>query len=156
MHGDSRTGGPGSGSVTVKRDTAPPTVTCGAAPTFELGQFPAPVTATVADTLSGPVTASVGAQVPTASVRTRSAVLTGVDRAGNTRSVSCGYSVVVPKCQGKVPTILGTAGNDVITGTAGVDVVHAALGSGQDRRSRRRGHHLRRRGAGRDQGRRRS
>ncbi len=122
-------GGPGSGSVTVKRDTAPPTVTCGAAPTFELGQFPAPVTATVADTLSGPVAASVGAQVSTTSVGTRSVVLTGVDRAGNTRSVSCGYSVVVPKCQGKVPTILGTAGNDVITGTSGIDVVHSVSGA---------------------------
>ena len=108
----------------MKRDTAPPTVSCGAAPTFDLGQFPAPVTATVTDSLSGPVTASISTQVSTATAGVRTAVLTGADRAGNTRSVSCGYSVVVPKCQGTTPTVLGTAGNDVITGTAGVDVVH--------------------------------
>jgi Ca2+-binding RTX toxin-like protein len=122
-------GGRGTGSVTVKRDATPPTVTCGPAPTFELGQSIATVSATVADSLSGPGSGSISRLVSTASVGANSAVLTAADRAGNTRSVSCGYSVVVPKCQGMTPTLLGTPGNDVITGTAGVDVVHALSGN---------------------------
>ena len=130
MHGN--LGGvrrPGSGSVTVKRDATPPTVTCAAAPTFELGQSIALVNATVTDALSGPASAPISRLVSTASVGTHSTLLTAVDRAGNAQSRSCGYTVVVPKCQGLTPTILGTAGNDAITGTAGVDVVHALSGA---------------------------
>ncbi len=122
-------GGPGSGSVTVKRDTTPPTVSCGAAPTFELGQFPAPVSATVTDSLSGAASATTSRQVPTSSVGVKTAVLTGIDRAGNTRNVSCSYSVVVPRCQGLTPTLVGTGGNDVLTGTPGIDVVHGLSGA---------------------------
>ena len=33
-------GGPGSASVAVKRDATPPTIVCGATPTFTLTQFP--------------------------------------------------------------------------------------------------------------------
>ena len=122
-------GGPGSGSVTVKRDTTRPSVSCATAPTFELGQSNASVSAAVADSLSGPVSASISRPVSTAVAGVHSAVLTGVDRAGNTRNRSCGYSVVVPECEGAAPTILGTGGNDLITGTAGADVIHGLAGS---------------------------
>lgn len=121
-------GGQGSGSVTVKRDATPPTITCGAAPTFELGQT-STVSAVVTDSLSGPPTATISRLVPTTTAGTFSAVLTAADRAGNTRSRSCPYSVVVPQCQGALPTILGTAGNDVIRGTTGVDVIHGLGGA---------------------------
>ena len=122
-------GGQGSGSVTVKRDATPPTISCGAAPTFELGQSIATVSAVVTDSLSGPPSASISRLVSTAVAGAHSAVLTAADRAGNTASQSCGYTVVVPKCQGMTPTILGTGGNDVIRGTAGVDVIHALGGA---------------------------
>ncbi len=122
-------GGSGSGSITVKRDATRPTVSCAAAPTFELGQSIASVSAAVTDSLSGPVSAMTSRLVSTAVAGTFSTVLTGVDRAGNSESRSCGYSVVVPKCQGITPTILGTGGNDVIKGTPGVDVVHALSGA---------------------------
>jgi hypothetical protein len=121
-------GGAGSGSVTVKRDTAPPTVTCEAAPTFDMGQV-AKVTAVVSDSLSGPLSASVNNLVSTAVAGEFSTVLTALDQAGNSGSRSCGYSVVVPKCQGKTPTIVGTGGNDVIKGTARADVVQALNGA---------------------------
>ena len=122
-------GGPGAGSVSVKRDATAPTITCGVAPRFELGQSAALVSATATDALSGPASAPISRLVSTASVGTFAAVLTAVDQAGNAASRSCAYSVVVPKCQGLTPTILGTGGNDVITGTAGADVVHALGGA---------------------------
>ena len=121
-------GGPGSGSVTVKRDTTPPTVTCDAAPTFVVGQV-AKVTAVVSDSLSGPPSAPINRGVSTAVAGDFSVVLPALDKAGNSGSQSCGYSVVVPTCQGKTPTIVGTGGNDVIKGTAGVDVVQALNGA---------------------------
>ncbi len=121
-------GGAGSGSVTVKRDTTPPTVTCDAAPTFEVGQV-AKVTAVVSDSLSGPPSAPINKLVSTAVAGGFSTVLTALDKAGNSGSRSCAYSVVVPKCQGKTPTIVGTGGNDVIKGTAGADVVQALNGT---------------------------
>jgi hypothetical protein len=113
----------------VKRDATPPTISCGATPTFELGQSIATVSATMTDSLSGPASASISRLVSTATAGVHSAVLTAVDRAGNPQSRSCGYVVVVPKCQGMTPTILGTVGNDAITGTPGVDVVHALSGN---------------------------
>ncbi len=122
-------GGQGSGSVTVKRDATPPTISCGTAPTFELGQSIATVSAVVTDSLSGPPSATINRLVSTAAVGTFSAVLTAVDHAGNPRSQSCNYSVVAPKCQGVTPTIRGTAGNDVIKGTSGADVIHALGGA---------------------------
>ena len=121
-------GGQGSGSTTVKRDATPPTISCGAPPTFELGQI-ATVSAVVTDSLSGPPSAPISRGVPTSVVGTNSIVLTAVDRAGNSSSQSCGYTVVAPKCQGMTPTMLGTAGNDVLTGTAGADVIHALAGA---------------------------
>ncbi len=122
-------GGQGSGSVTVKRDATPPTISCGAAPIFELGQSIATVSAVVTDSLSGPPSASISRLVSTAVAGAQSTVLTAVDRAGNTASQSCGYTVVAPKCQGMTPTKIGTGDNDVIKGTAGVDVIHALGGA---------------------------
>ncbi|MET0523471.1 MAG: calcium-binding protein [Nocardioides sp.] len=121
-------GGQGSGSVTVKRDATPPTISCGPPPTFELGST-STVGAVVTDSLSGPPSASISRLVSTATVGTFSAVLTATDLAGNLASQSCGYSVVAPKCQGLTPTIRGTAGNDVIRGTAAVDVIHGFGGA---------------------------
>ncbi len=124
-------GGTGSGSVTVKRDATPPTITCGTPPTFELGQSIAQVSAVVTDSVSGPPTVTINRLVPTTSVGTFSAVMTAADRAGNTGSQSCSYSVAAAKCQGSTPTITGTAGNDTLRGTAAADVI-AGLG-GADR-----------------------
>ena len=124
-------GGQGSGSVTVKRDATPPTITCGAAPTFELGQSIATVSAVVTDSLSGPPSASISRLVSTTAAGAYTAVLTATDRAGNSTSQTCGYSVVVPKCQGKTPTIVGTAASNVIRGTAGADVIVGLAGADQ-------------------------
>ncbi len=124
-------GGQGSGSVTVKRDATPPTITCGTAPTFELGQSIATVGAVVTDSLSGPPSVSISRLVSTAVAGTHSNVLTATDRAGNSRSQTCPYSVAVPQCQGKTPTIVGTAANNVIRGTAGADVIHGLAGVDQ-------------------------
>ncbi len=122
-------GGQGSGSVTVKRDATPPTITCGAAPTFQLGQSIATVSAVVTDSLSGPPSVSISRLVSTAVAGAHSAVLTATDRAGNTASQSCPYFVGAPQCLGSTPTIVGTGGNDAIRGTAGADVIHALGGS---------------------------
>jgi hypothetical protein len=85
-------GGTSSNSVTIKRDATAPTVTCGAAPTFALGAT-GTVSASVADTSSGPVNATVGAAADTSTLGTHSVQLTGADVAGNTTSVSCPYVV---------------------------------------------------------------
>ncbi len=122
-------GGPGVGSVTVKRDATAPSVTCNAAPTYTLGEAGATVSATVADGLSGPAAASVSASVSTAVPGLRSAFVTGFDRAGNGTSQPCGYVVAVPQCLGRTPTMLGTGENDVLTGTAGIDVIHGLSGN---------------------------
>ena len=122
-------GGPGSGSVTVKRDTAAPVVTCGAAPTYLLTQLGATVTATVTDGLSGPISPSVTVGVSTAVPGQQAAIVTGTDRAGNTRQQSCPYTVITPTCNGKVPTIIGTSASETITGTAGNDVIIGLYGN---------------------------
>ncbi len=100
-------------------------------PTFELGQSIATVGATVTDSLSGPPSVSISRLVSTAVAGTHSTVLTATDRAGNSRSQTCPYSVAVPQCQGKTPTIVGTAANNVIRGTAGADVIHGLAGVDQ-------------------------
>ena len=123
------TGGQRSEPVSVKRDATAPTISCGTAPTFELGQSIATVSAVVTDSLSGPPSASISRLVSTSVAGAQSSVLTAADRAGNSASKACGYTVVVPTCQGLTPTILGTGGNDVIRGTAGVDVIHALGGA---------------------------
>lgn len=121
-------GGPASASVTVKRDVAAPSATCLPAPTFELGQVPAPVVAVVADLTSGPVSPSVTRDGNTATAGTKLIWLTGTDNAGNTRSVQCAYSVVTPQCQGRIVTIFGTKLGERIVGTEGADVIHGLYG----------------------------
>ena len=122
-------GGPGSDSVTVKRDATAPAVTCDAAPTYDLGQTGATVGASVADAMSGPITPRVTIAVSTQLPGTRTATVTGFDRAGNATSRQCNYLVVVPQCQGRTPTLLGTGGNDVLSGTARIDIIHGLAGN---------------------------
>ena len=81
-------------SATYKVDTAPPTVTCGAAPTFALNGAGGSVSATVADTNSGPASNTVSAPADVSSAGQKSVMLTGNDNAGNMSTVSCPYQVV--------------------------------------------------------------
>lgn len=85
----------------LKVDTVPPAVTCPSpAPHFTLNQPGATVAATVADGGAGPLSAVVSVAVSTASVGAPSVAVTGQDRAGNTATVSCPYSIgytVVPR-----------------------------------------------------------
>jgi hypothetical protein len=85
-------GGTSSKSVTIKRDATPPTVTCGAEPTFVLGGT-GTVSASVTDASSGPANATVSAAADTTMLGTHSVQLTGADVAGNTTTVSCPYVV---------------------------------------------------------------
>lgn len=113
-----------SSTVTVKRDVAPPTITCPSpAPTVSLGTQFAPITATVTDAMSGPVTPTLTTYADTATAGSKSAMFSGSDRAGNVSSRSCAYNVAGPLCQGLTPTIYGTSGNDTIIGTKGRDVI---------------------------------
>lgn len=78
----------------VNIDVTAPAVTCQSpAPVFYLNQSGATVTASVADALSGPASATVSSTVPTDSVGQHTITLTGSDLAGNTASASCSYSV---------------------------------------------------------------
>ena len=55
--------------------------------------------------------------------------VTAWDRAGNQRTATISYTVIVPPtCNGRRATIVGTAGNDVLIGTSGADVIFAAGG----------------------------
>jgi len=79
-------------SVSALIDKTDPDVTCNAA-SFALNQSPANVTASVSDGLSGAAPASVSAAADTSSVGSHSVTLTGYDVAGNSKTVSCSYSV---------------------------------------------------------------
>lgn len=93
---------PGSKNpVTIGIDTTAPLVTCRPA-ALRLGQ-PGGVSADVSDAVSGPASATVSVSVSTASAGTFSAALTGSDVAGNTTTVSCGYTVAA------VPSVSGPA-----------------------------------------------
>jgi Ca2+-binding RTX toxin-like protein len=123
-------GGTSSATATVKRDATPPTVTCQSpAPVYSLGQVGARVQATVTDDTSGPLSASVSGPAATGAKGSFTAPVTGSDRAGNTTTVRCAYTVVVPACNGLTPTIVGTAGNDTIAGGSGRDVILALAGN---------------------------
>jgi Ca2+-binding RTX toxin-like protein len=122
-------GGTATASTVVKRDTAPPAVTCGSpAPVFELAQLGV-VTATVTDTTSGAASALIQGIVNTNTAGSFTTTLTGSDRAGLRRSVSCSYRVSGPTCKGLAATIVGTAQNNTINGTAGADVIVALAGA---------------------------
>ncbi len=108
----------GFSGVPVIPDRVPPTITCPSpTPVFAVGQFPATVTATVTDTGSGvapppptfppfppfpPVPppfpgtppGPFSEQVPTSVATTGTVTFTASDRAGNTATQMCGYSVV--------------------------------------------------------------
>ncbi|HKP17715.1 MAG TPA: calcium-binding protein [Gaiellaceae bacterium] len=124
------TGGTATASALVQRDTTRPSVTCGTpAPVFELYQLGAWVPASVTDATSGPAAAQVQGVANRSAPGFFTTPVTGSDRAGNTATTSCPYQVVVPTCNGLMPTRLGTAQNDVINGTAGRDVIVALGGA---------------------------
>jgi len=92
----------GNFSAVVSRqiniDGTPPTVTCdGGGPTaFLLGEAPGELTATVTDSLSGPLATTASASLTTSDlsrVGNRTKAVTGSDIAGNTASANCAYSV---------------------------------------------------------------
>ena len=125
-------GGTATGSVLVKRDITPPTVTCPSPePVFELYRVGAFVAASVTDATSGAASPVAQGGAKTSTVGSFQTVVTGADRAGNRRSSLCSYRVAVPTCNGLTATRVGTAGNDVINGTSGPDVI-VALGGADD------------------------
>jgi Ca2+-binding RTX toxin-like protein len=117
-------GGTATKTVVVKRDVTAPVVTCPSpAPTFEIYQLGAVVRAAVADATSGPLSPVAQAAANTTRTGTFLAAVIGTDRAGNRTTQACGYEVVIPKCNGLTPTIVGTAVNNIINGTSGPDVI---------------------------------
>jgi hypothetical protein len=86
--------GTGSGSVTLKRDATPPTLTCASPkPAFAAGARGKTVSAKVSDALSGPASATATAPADTSSSGNKTARVTGSDVAGNRATISCPYSV---------------------------------------------------------------
>lgn len=81
-------------------DATPPTVRCGAAPTFVTGGSDERVTAAVADRTSGPTSSVVSAAARVGSTGSKRLRLTGRDNAGNTTAVSCRYRVL-----GRIQTV---------------------------------------------------
>jgi hypothetical protein len=73
-----------------ERDTTPPSVTCGATPTFLLNAVNARVVASV----TGGTQEQASAAADTSAVGTRTVTLTGADAAGNRTATDCTYSVV--------------------------------------------------------------
>jgi Ca2+-binding RTX toxin-like protein len=123
-------GGTAAASAVVRRDTTPPTLTCGTpAPVFEIYQLGARVPASVTDGTSGPTVPTVYGSANTSRAGSYTTTVTGTDRAGRTARKSCPYTVVIPKCNGLTATRVGTAANDVINGTSGRDVIVALSGA---------------------------
>jgi hemolysin type calcium-binding protein len=123
-------GGTATGTYVVRRDTTPPVVTCASPPqSFEIYQLGVFVTAAVTDLTSGPASPAVQGATSTQVAGTFTSVLTGADRAGNRRSATCTYRVVVPTCNGLTATIVGNGQNNTITGTNGPDVIVALAGA---------------------------
>lgn len=82
--------------VTVKVDKAAPTMACAIAapgPVFVLGGSGASVSASVTDALSGPLATTVSKAVDVSTAGNKTVSLTGTDKAGNTKTVSCAYTV---------------------------------------------------------------
>ena len=89
-------GGTATKSVTVKRDSTGPTLTCQPA-SFVLGKGGAKVNATITDALSGAPGPDATATADTSSVGPKAVNVTGEDKAGNSTTVSCGYTVTPKK-----------------------------------------------------------
>lgn len=85
-------GGTSSESVTIMRDATVPTVSCNAA-AFILNQPDAQVSATISDTLSGPLNATEYGAADTSSVGLKNVSITGYDNAGNSTTTSCSYTI---------------------------------------------------------------
>lgn len=122
-------GGPGSASVAIRRDTVAPTIVCASAPTYSLTQYPATVTATASDALSGLSSSAISQFVDTNTAGARIAYVSTIDNAGNIATQGCPYNVVVPTCKGKAATIIGTSAANTIVGTAGNDVIIGLAGN---------------------------
>ena len=84
-------------SHTANVDKTPPTITCGAAPTYVLGSsHDVDVSATVTDALSGPAASPVTGDVTASDVSTlglKSVTLIGLDNAGNATTAACPFVV---------------------------------------------------------------
>ncbi len=66
---------------------------------------------------------------PNTAVGTFTVNLGATDRAGNRATKACPYAIVIPLCNGKTPTIVGTPANNVINGTPGPDVIVGLTGN---------------------------
>ena len=87
------------------------------------------VVASVSDATSGPASPTAAGFADASTAGTFSSTITGVDRAGNRSRRRARTGSYIPTCGGRAPTILGTAGNDVIDGTNGPDVIVALGGA---------------------------
>jgi hypothetical protein len=83
----------GISSAEFMIDLTSPTVTCASTPTFLLNQAGAQVSAAVTDGVSGPAASPVTAAADTSSVGSKTAAVTGYDKAGLSTTVNCSYSV---------------------------------------------------------------
>ena len=90
-------------SASIKIDHGTPTVTCGKAPTFIAGARGAKVSATVSDSVSGPVAPVVSVAVPSVRQLGRQTVsVEGMNLAGRSSFADCPY-VVLPRTLQPVP-----------------------------------------------------
>ena len=122
-------GGTTTVSTTVKRDTVAPVITCGTpAPTFTPNQVGG-VPVTWSDVLSGPPNGSSNLLANTNVAGSFTVTAVAVDRAGNRATQPCPYTVGIPMCNGKLPTIVGTGLANTINGTNGPDVIQALGGN---------------------------
>ena len=104
-------------------------ITCGTpAPAFTPNQVGG-VPVTWSDALSGPPNGAVNLLANTNAPGSFTVTAVAVDRAGNRATRPCPYTVGIPLCNGKTPTIVGTGLNNVINGTAGPDVIQALGGN---------------------------
>jgi subtilisin-like proprotein convertase family protein len=122
IDGQGNAGTPISG--TFRLDATPPALTCALpAPTFTVGQAGGQVIANVTDATSGPAAAQASAAPNTATPGNRSVLISGADIAGNTNSVSCGYTVTSPPAvtiasPTTTPTFAATSPFIALTGSA--------------------------------------
>ncbi len=80
-------------SLSIKVDTASPTITCNGDPEFPFGDLTATVTATLSDSISGPQSEPLSAPVPATDLGAQTAALGGTNDAGTPGARQCPYSV---------------------------------------------------------------